>query len=463
LPVATLVWLVSFSFAHLYEQNEKIWSWRVARRMTKASFLAVALFVSTLFFFRGLTIYPLARWMIPISMLTVPTLVSLGRYALHWRLVLSARLSGRGLARALVLGVGPGAKEIARSIRRHPEFGWTIVGFLSVSREDIGQLRTGLEVIGTVDELPEILKREKIEAVFVTQPDFRRELLGDVFVECQKQMVDVKVVPDYTEMLFSQLNIEEVDGIPFLGLKETPLRGWNVVVKRLFDLAASSALILLAAPLMAVIAWLIRRDSKGPVFYRQARIGADGRRFVITKFRTMTTDAEKHTGPVFATPDDPRQTRVGRRLRQTHLDELPQLFSVVTGAMSIVGPRPERPFFVERFREEIPRYMARHRIKSGMTGWAQVNGQTGSEGTISERLRYDLYYIENWSLLFDLKILLLTLVWLIRRAKQMFTLPADHPVLRRSEDTYSDQREQPGGGEPSRTTEMLPAGPVKGK
>ena len=435
-PIATAVWLVSFCLAHLYRRNEKIWSWRVFGRLLRGSLLAVAIFVAILFFVRSLTVHGLARWMVPISFVTVVGLVSFGRSLLGRNLAITAR--------ALVLGAGPSGKEVARSIRRHPELGWEIVGFITTEPADLGRELTGIEVTGTVGDLPGILDREEIEAVFVAQTDFRREMLGDVFFECQKRMVDVKVVPDLTEMLFSEVDVGEVDGIPFLGLRDTSLRGWNAVLKRLFDAAGAVLLLIPAAPAMAVIAWLIKRDSPGPVFYRQERVGADGKRFLLAKFRTMRADAEKGTGPIFATPDDPRQTRIGRWLRQAHLDEIPQLWNVLTGDMSLVGPRPERPFFVEQFREQIPRYMARHRIKSGITGWAQVNGQTGHEGTISERLRYDLYYIENWSILFDIKVLLLTVVWMARRIRQLMTLPPDHPALRRSEDLPVD------GGSPER-------------
>ncbi|NQU44951.1 sugar transferase [bacterium] len=430
-PVALFVVMVSFSFVHLYRCNEKIWSWAQARRLVRGTLLSVALFVTILFFVRSLTQRPPARWMIPISMLTVPCLVALGRYAIQKKLARS-RKTGQGLARSLVIGVGPTAKEVARSVRRHPEFGWTVVGFISADPSDVGRKLTGLRVKDSLDGLGGVLDREGIEAVFVAQPDFRRELLGKAFAECQKRMVEVKIVPDVTELLFSHVSIEEVDGLPILGLRSTPLQGWHVILKRGFDLFGSGLLLLLFAPVMLLLAALVKRDSSGPVFYRQQRVGADGRHFWLIKFRTMLVDAEKQTGPVFSTPDDPRQTRIGRLLRQTHLDELPQLLNVLKGEMSLVGPRPERPFFVEQFRAEIPWYMARHRIKSGMTGWAQVSGQTGYEGTISERLRHDLVYIENWSVLFDLKVLFLTLFWLSRRVRQLTTLPPDHPSLRRS-------------------------------
>ena len=382
---------------------------------------------------------PLARWIIPLALITVPTCFCVGRYLLHRTLILMARRSGRGLAHALIIGAGPSAKEMARALRHHPEYGWTVVGYLSDKSEDVGRQMTGIEVKATITELPRILEQEEIEAVFVAQPDFRHEMLAYVFVECQKRLVEVKVVPDCTEMLFSSVSIEEVDGIPFLGLRETPLQGWGVVMKRFFDVIFAGSILVISLPIMIILAWLVRRSSPGPIFYQQERIGADSEPFDILKFRTMYIDAENRTGPVFSTANDPRQTPIGRFLRQVHLDELPQLLNVLWGEMSVVGPRPERPFFVEQFSEEIPRYMARHRIKSGITGWAQVNGQTGHEGTIADRLRYDLYYIENWSIFFDLKILLLTIIWVFRRLRQLATLPGDHPSLRRAEADSPDQ------------------------
>jgi len=440
LPVAILAFLTAFSFVHFYRLHEKVWGWTMAGRLFRGTLLAAALFITFHFFARSYTVNPPARWMIPISMCTVPTVVGLGRYLLRRRLMAKSRQAGKGLARALVLGDGAVAKEVARSIHGHPEFGWTIAGFLSPDPAQVGLRQAGFEVIGTIEDLPEILERESIEAVFVAQPDFRHDSLAGVFIQCQKRMVDIKVVPDLTEMLFSQVSTEVVDGIPMLGPRSSPLQGWNVILKRTFDIAGALVFLVFLSPILGFIALFIRFDSRGPILFRQERVGADGRRFVILKFRTMRQDAERRTGPVFSTPGDPRQTRVGRVLRQLHLDELPQLFNIIKGEMSLVGPRPERPHFVAQFREEIPRYMARHRVKSGMTGWAQVSGQSGHEGTISERLKYDLYYIENWSLLFDVKVLLLTLVWLSRRLRQLLTLPPGHPSLRRPDDSLPAAR-----------------------
>ncbi len=195
--------------------------------------------------------------------------------------------------------------------------------------------------------------------------------------------------------------------MPLFGLKESPMHGMNLLIKRAFDIAFSVIILILISPILLIIAIVIKLDSKGPVIYAQERVGADGRQFIIYKFRSMRVDAEKD-GPVWAKSNDHRCTKIGALLRRHNLDELPQFFNVVRGDMSLVGPRPERPYYVEKFKNGIPRYMARHRVKSGITGWAQVNGLRG-DSSIEERVKYDLFYIENWNLLFDIKILIMTL------------------------------------------------------
>jgi len=222
------------------------------------------------------------------------------------------------------------------------------------------------------------------------------------------ETVDIMVIPDIYEFVTLRGGIEEFDGLPIINLRNTPLFGWNIILKRAFDLALSSTLILLTSPLMLVIAVLVKMSSKGPVFYVQERMGLDGATFSMLKFRSMRTGAEASTGPVWASKDDERRTPIGRFLRRTSLDELPQLFNVLKGDMSLVGPRPERPVFIHEFRKQIPRYMLRHKVKAGMTGWAQVNGWRG-DTDLRKRIDYDIYYIEHWSLLFDIKIVWLTL------------------------------------------------------
>jgi Undecaprenyl-phosphate glucose phosphotransferase len=224
-----------------------------------------------------------------------------------------------------------------------------------------------------------------------------------------REGLDIKVVPDLLQFIALRARLEDLDGIPIININDVPLQGLSGAIKRTIDIVVSlSALIVLAAP-FAIIAVAIRLNSSGPVFYRQERMGLDRRQFMVLKFRSMYQNAEEETGPVWTLEDDPRRTAVGAILRRFSLDELPQLVNVFFGDMSLVGPRPERPFFVEQFKERVPHYMLRHKVKSGMTGWAQVNGWRGNT-SIKKRIEYDLYYIENWSVGLDLKILWLTVI-----------------------------------------------------
>jgi Undecaprenyl-phosphate glucose phosphotransferase len=223
-----------------------------------------------------------------------------------------------------------------------------------------------------------------------------------------RECVDVKVVPDLLQVIALRARLEDLDGVPVININDVPLTGFNAIVKRIIDIAISMvALIGMALPL-GIIAALIKMSSRGDVFYRQQRMGLDGKPFMIYKFRSMYDDAEAETGPVFASEQDPRRTPLGKLLRRSNVDELPQLWNVLRGDMSIVGPRPERPLFVAQFKDKIPQYMLRHKVKAGITGWAQVNGWRGNT-SIEKRIEYDLYYIENWSLRLDLKILILTI------------------------------------------------------
>jgi exopolysaccharide biosynthesis polyprenyl glycosylphosphotransferase len=216
-------------------------------------------------------------------------------------------------------------------------------------------------------------------------------------------------VPDLLQVIALRARLEDLDGVPVININDVPLQGFNSAVKRSIDIAISSVALLCVAIPVAIVALLVRLTSRGPVFYRQDRTGLDGKSFSIVKFRSMFDDAERETGPVWTVPGDPRVTPLGRFLRRSNLDELPQLWNVLRGDMSIVGPRPERPHFVEQFKHRIPQYMLRHKVKAGLTGWAQVNGWRGNTA-LEKRIEYDLYYIENWSVRLDLKIMWLTLI-----------------------------------------------------
>jgi Undecaprenyl-phosphate glucose phosphotransferase len=315
--------------------------------------------------------------------------------------------AGQNLTRILVAGTDELGRMVAEALLARTDLGYRVLGFLAESPDAPG--REGLPVVDTLDHAREAIEAQRADQLYIALPLEHHARVVELIRGLSNECVDVKVVPDVYQYATIKAAIEDLDGIPIISLNEVPLQGWNSMIKRLMDLAGSSALLLALIPVLPVVALLIKlRGGKGPVFLRQERMTLDGRTFQIFKFRTMVDEAEKDTGPVFATADDPRRTPIGAWLRKHNLDEFPQLFNVFLGDMSLVGPRPERPPFVAQFRDRIPRYMRRHRVKSGITGWAQVNGWRGNT-SIEKRIEHDLYYIENWSLLLDLKILILTL------------------------------------------------------
>jgi Undecaprenyl-phosphate glucose phosphotransferase len=335
-------------------------------------------------------------------------LLELGRSAIRaWRERQWA--AGQDAARVVVAGTGELGRTVAEALLAHRELGYRVLGFLGEDERASGHL--GLPVLGSLDEARATLETHRCDQLYVALPPEQHARVLPLVQQLSNECVDVKVVPDVIQYATIKATLEDLDGLPIISLDEVPLQGWNSMIKRAMDFAVSAALLglLTIVPVLPLIALLIRLfGGKGPVLLRQERMTLDGRSFRIFKFRTMVDGAEKETGPVFATSDDPRRTPVGIRLRRYNLDELPQLLNVLLGDMSLVGPRPERPPFVQQFRERIPQYMRRHRVKSGITGWAQVNGWRGNT-SIEKRIEFDLYYIENWSLLLDLKILILTL------------------------------------------------------
>jgi Undecaprenyl-phosphate glucose phosphotransferase len=317
--------------------------------------------------------------------------------------------AGIGLKRVLIAGAGELGRLVADRILEHRELGFQVIGFIDdrAGGDHLGY--RGLPLLGTLEEAGELVLREKVDHLYVALPLNEHGKVVNVIQGASREGVDIKVVPDLLQFIALRARLEELDGVPIININDVPLQGVNSVVKRAVDLAVSLlALLLLALPL-AIIALLVRFTSPGPVFYRQERMSLDGRGFTVYKFRSMFQDAERETGPVFASDDDPRCTPVGRFLRRFDMDELPQIWNVVRGDMSLVGPRPERPFFVEQFKQQFPQYMLRHKVRSGITGWAQVNGWRGNT-SIEKRIEFDLYYIGNWSLRLDLKIMWLTII-----------------------------------------------------
>jgi exopolysaccharide biosynthesis polyprenyl glycosylphosphotransferase len=405
LPLAMVVWAFWLEATGCYDFRDRAFNMQILARVIRAAVFAMMSIIAIHFFMRALEI---SRLFYAYALFTTIVSVASGRLLLD-RVLAHLRRKGKlRRANVLILGTGPLALYVAQRIRRHALLGLRMVGFVSDNPEEVGQTVGRFPVLGDFENIHEVVRREHIAEIIVCEPELQPdEILAFIF-ECEKDLVTIRVVPNLLEAALVNMSVEQIDGIPLFGLKESPLQGWNVVMKRAFDIAASVTLMILLSPLLALIALLVKRTSPGPVFYRQNRVGLDGRKFSIVKFRSMTVDAEQQSGPVWANESDPRTTSIGRMLRRTNLDELPQLWNVLRGDMSLVGPRPERPHFVQQFREEIPRYMGRHRVKSGMTGWAQVNGLRGNT-SIDERIKYDLYYIENWSFWLDLKILAMTL------------------------------------------------------
>ena len=316
--------------------------------------------------------------------------------------------AGIGLKRILIAGAGELGRVVAEKILQHRELGYQIVGFVDdrAGGDHLGY--RGLPLLGTLSDAPEIVRQENIDHLYVALPLDEHVKMLDLIEGTSREMVDVKVVPDLVQFLALRARLEDLDGVPIINIHDVPLQGINSAVKRLIDLAFSGAAALVLLLPCSIIALVIKWTSPGPVFYGQERMGLDGRPFWVYKFRSMEAGAEDVTGPIWARDDDPRCTPVGRFLRRWDLDELPQIWNVLKGDMSIVGPRPERPFFVDQFKHRFPQYMLRHKVKAGITGWAQVNGWRGNT-SLEKRIEFDLYYIENWSVSLDLKIMWMTL------------------------------------------------------
>jgi Undecaprenyl-phosphate glucose phosphotransferase len=345
------------------------------------------------------------------SLLAATTLC--GSRIVSRQILRALRRRGRNLRHVLLVGTGETAEGLARKIQSRPDFGFALEGVVAPDASGVGRLVAGVPVIGGIEELPALVERTGAEIVYLALARSEAEAETAALEKLADTTAAVRMVPDLARAFMLTASVEDLDGTPVILVTETPERGWASVAKRLFDLLAAAALLLLLSPLLLVVAIWVKLDSPGPVFYAQERVGFNGRRFRMLKFRTMREDAEAEGAPGWTRPGDPRRTRAGAVLRPLSLDELPQLWNVLLGHMSLVGPRPERPVYVDQFRGSIRRYYLRHHMKAGITGWAQVNGLRG-DTPLDRRIEYDLYYIQNWSMLFDLKILALTALRVFR-------------------------------------------------
>ena len=336
---------------------------------------------------------------------------------LSWVVLGRLRARGYNQSHALIIGTGRLARRTAKSIDHAAWMGIRPVAYV----DDAGPAQPlDYPSLGPIADLPRLVQDLHIEHVFIALPLNRYADARRVFDVLSQSIVDVRLVADVPALAAVSLTTSNLHGMTYIGLRESPYHGVNVVVKRAMDVLLSVVAILVLSPVLAAVAAVVKLSSRGPVLYRQERCSLNGRPFWMLKFRTMCADAEAGSGPVMAAPRDPRRTRFGTLLRVTNLDELPQLFNVLRGDMSLVGPRPERPVFVNQFKKSVPNYMARHAVKCGMTGWAQVNGWRGNS-SLRKRVQYDLYYITHWNPWFDLRIMALT-VWhmLVRGQKHAY-------------------------------------------
>ncbi len=401
LAVVLVVFPLTFRQANLYTTNRARSHMGEVFEVFKSTILATTLLVALTFFFYER--YSRAT----IGFFTIYAFFGVSAVRLVFRAAFNElRRRGFNEKRILVVGAGSLGQRVVETIDEHKELGFTVKGLLTRREEKVGTIIKGKPVLGMMLELGAVLDREPIDQVILALPLEDQPILKELMEQLALRTVDVKMVPDLFNYVTLRGGLEEFGGLPIISLQGAPLDGWNLIAKRVFDVLCSLLLMIAGAPVMLALAIAVRLTSKGPIFYRQERMGMDGHLFEMLKFRTMRTDAEEE-GAQFAQANDPRRTSIGAFLRKYSLDELPQFYNVLVGDMSLVGPRPERPVFIEEFKKQIPRYHLRHMVKSGVTGWAQINGLRGNT-SIKERIDYDLYYIENWSLLFDLKILLRT-------------------------------------------------------
>lgn len=309
----------------------------------------------------------------------------------------------------LLVGYSRAAEGYIDRIRANPQWGYTINGILDDNIER-GTLYKGVKVIGKIENLQYILPENKLDEIAITLGLAEYNKLQRIVAECEKSGVHTKFIPDYNNIIPTKPYTEDLQGLPVVNIRYVPLSNtFNMIIKRAIDILGSMFAITLFSPIMLITAVLVKTTSRGPLIYKQERVGLHNRAFMMYKFRSMEVEEPGKEKKKWTIKNDPRVTPVGKFIRRTSIDELPQLFNILKGDMSLVGPRPERPFFVEKFREEIPRYMVKHQVRPGLTGWAQVNGYRG-DTSIRKRIDCDLYYIENWTLGFDFKIILLTFV-----------------------------------------------------
>ncbi|MBI3189100.1 MAG: undecaprenyl-phosphate glucose phosphotransferase, partial [Ignavibacteriales bacterium] len=393
------VWLILFNSRSMYGARRNIALSDEFLNVVKLVSLGMLIVMSAAFFYRA---FSYSRIVFGLLWIFSSTFIFIGR-AVVYQIEKTLYRKGRELRNAVIIGNNQTANRIFETLHNHPLLGYKFIGYFAQVKCDSEYSLSNERHLGTFDEVPDALSKQNIELVLVAMNLDEHDSLYKLLRECEGINVEFMMVPDILELMAGGMQVKEIEGIPFIKIKGVPITTWGRIMKRLFDIVLGTLFFVLCSWLFVVIIVMIKMSSKGAVFFVQERIGFDGEKFGMIKFRTMKIGAEKSDNQAgLGIKDDPRQTSIGKFLRKTSLDEIPQLFNVLKGEMSLVGPRPERTFYVEKFKDVIPKYLDRHRVKTGMTGWAQIHGFRG-DTSLEERIRYDLYYLENWSLGLDFK------------------------------------------------------------
>jgi len=404
LPVVVAIYLFALAINRQYQ------SWRGRTLMELLLSLYSGIGLAAVLILAAISLTNLgffySRLTITYTVLLTGVLMTAERYVLR-QYETRLRRQGIGTERVLMVGTGPASEMLVRRMGMFPQYGYQVCGVLD-DQHALASLFAGVAIVGKIDDLPVKARELHVDEVFISTGAYDRGRLLHLIKLCEDQQLEFKVIPDMLDIISTRAEVNSIDGLPLVGVRHSRLTGVNAIVKRAIDIAVSAiALAILAIPL-SLVAILVKATSpRGPVIFRQERIGMHGRPFIVLKLRTMKPDAEAETGPKVAEPGDPRVTWLGRAMRKLSVDELPQLWNVLRGDMSLVGPRPQPTFFDERYGADVPRYLERQQVRPGLTGWAEVNDLRGA-APIVDRTIYDVYYIENWSLVLDIKIIMLT-------------------------------------------------------
>jgi len=398
------IWILIFQTRKMYRLKRSVFILDELFVIIKCISIGILFAMALIFIIKAE--FPYSRAVFVLIWINSIILVTAGRYFV---LKLEKTLYNKniGVNKVAILGVNEMAKKIYDKFTEDTFAGYNVCGYFSYARNAENFLKDK-KYLGDYKLIPEEIKNLGIEKILISLPSGEHDILYDLFKICEGINVEFMYAPDFIDTMTSRLKIAEVDGIPFMKLKSLPMNVWNRFLKRAFDILVSACLLIFISPVMIIISILVKATSRGTLFYKQERVGLDAQKFMMLKFRSMKVDAEEK-GPQMTLRDDNRYTTIGRILRKYSLDELPQFINVLLGNMSIVGPRPEREFFINTMKNSIQRYLERHRVKCGITGWAQVNGLRGTGTSLQSRIDYDIYYIENWSIAFDIKIIFKTI------------------------------------------------------